>query len=224
MADVNVQTSGFAPEEKTTTEERMTTSEKRRTAHEVAAGGSVTEAVAGVGAIVLSILGLAGVLPLSFAAISALALGAAILLEGGAIGARLFEREGELKEPVEVSGGMSAEAFAGIGAIVLGILALVGVAPVLLLAVSAIVLGAGLLGGAVAQERLSRGSDLRETMSYASGGHVLVGIGAIVLGILALVGVDPLTLVLIAMLAIGTAVMFSGAAFGGRLITMFRHR
>jgi hypothetical protein len=216
MADVEVRSSGLP----TTTEEAET--KEVKTARQVAIGGSATEAFAGVGAIVLSILGLAGVLPVSFAAIAALALGAAILLEGGSIGARLFERSSVPGETAETSGGMSAEALAGLAVIVLGILALVGMAPVTLLAVSSIVLGAGLLGGAVAQMGFYRTSTAREAMTNASGGHVLVGIAAIVLGIFALVGADPITYVLVSMLAVGTSVLFSGAAFGGRLITMFR--
>jgi hypothetical protein len=51
-----------------------------------------------------------------------------------------------------------------------------------------------------------------------------VGVGAIVLGILALLGTDPLTLVLVSMLAVGATVLLSGAAFGGPIVrTLVRH-
>jgi hypothetical protein len=57
----------------------------------------------------------------------------------------------------------------------------------------------------------------RDAVEGASGGMVLAGLGAIVLGILALVGVGPVyTLVQVALLAVGIALLISGGALTAR--------
>jgi hypothetical protein len=55
-------------------------------------------------------------------------------------------------------------------------------------------------------------------VSVKGGGHALVGVGAVVLGILALVGIAPATLVLVGFLAVSLALLFSGTAMGARLL------
>ena len=56
----------------------------------------------------------------------------------------------------------------------------------------------------------------REIAVAASGTQMLIGVTAIVLGILALIGVDPLTLSLVGLLAVGASILFSGSAVSGR--------
>lgn len=51
----------------------------------VAAGTAVVEGLTGLGAVALSIIGLANVLPMMLVAISTIALGAAFLFEAGAV-------------------------------------------------------------------------------------------------------------------------------------------
>jgi hypothetical protein len=203
---------------------------------EAGGGGSIVEAIAGVGAVVLAIIGLLGALPVTLASIATIALGAALLLEGGAIATRLYatlDREGG-QVPSELSGGLGAESLAGIAALALGILALVGIDSFICLQAAVIVLGAGLLfsgaaiwrvnyprlGGYTSNE--SAGYAAREAIQAASGAHSLVGIGVIVLGILALLGMSPMTLVLVAVLSIGGATVLSGAAIGGRFLAPLR--
>lgn len=203
---------------------------------EAAGGGSIVEAIAGVGAVILAILGLVGAMPVTFAAIATIALGAALLLEGGAIATRLYvalDREG-VQVPSDLSGGLGAESLAGVAALALGILALVGVDSFICLEAAVIVLGAGLLFSSAAIWRVNYprlsgyapndtvGYVAREAIHAASGAHSLVGIGVIVLGILALVGMSPLTLVLIALLSIGGAAVLSGTAIGGRFLAPLR--
>jgi len=205
---------------------------------EFLAGGSLSEVIGGAAAVVLAILALAGVLPESLAAIAIIALGAAMMFKGGAVAARLAELNQELMtgtaEEAELAGGMTAETMTGIAGIVLGILALLGVAPMALMAVSLLVFGGGLLFASAANSELNElriGGDasyrerkvLHASVSVASGSEVLVGLGAAVLGILALVGLAPLTLTLVGLLSIGASVMFAGSALGGKMAAILRH-
>ena len=123
---------------------------------------------------------------------------------------------------------MRMEALASVGGVVLGILALIGVSPTTLQPVAAIVLGGALLmvGGSAARvESLTRSqvatssghSALEHAPYVATGSDLLVGVGAVVLGILGLSGHDPQTLTLIAMLAMGTAVLLNGSTIAARL-------
>ncbi len=204
-----------------------------RTSIELVAGGSSVEALAGAGAVVLAILGLSGILPTSLAAIAAICVGAALLFEGASIAARwsdILDRtsEGRLEE-VELGGGMSVEMLGGVGGVALGILALIGLAPMTLLAAAAITLGGAMALGAGADERLN---DLvlsrvgahdttrkvaRYAVQTASGAEVLVGLGGVTLGILALIGFTPQILVLVSMLALGAGSLLTGGALAGRM-------
>jgi hypothetical protein len=210
-----------------------------RSGKEIAAGGSFTEALLGVAAVVLAILGLTGTMPFTFASIGMLLVGLALLLEGGAIATRiyrLYDRLG-LTADSDLSGGLSAEILAGIAGITLGVLALLGVSILVLLPVAAIVVGTGVLFGSAATARASSiaitgpvidaksGTKLaRDSIATASGAQVLVGIASIVLGILALLDFSPLTLSLVAVLALGATNLLAGAVVGGRLMSTLRHR
>jgi hypothetical protein len=54
------------------------------------------------------------------------------------------------------------------------------------------------------------------------GAQILVGLAAIILGIVALGGIYPLTLSLIAFLAVGAAVAISGLALSTKMLEMMR--
>jgi hypothetical protein len=208
---------------------------KDETTKEVAAGASLVGAFAGVGVVTLAILGLVGIMPAIFAAICAIALGTALLFEGGSLAQRMaYVHAQEKKEFEPEVAGLGAESLAGLATLVLGILALLGVEQLTLLSTSIVVLGAGMLfgGAAVWRAEIFRFGEHRYTESFAavahravhaaSGVHAMVGIGAIVLGILALLGNSPMTLVLIGMLAAGGAIMLSRAAIGGRFLRGLR--
>jgi hypothetical protein len=198
----------------------------------MAATGSGAEAVAGAGALVLAILGLAGMLPMILASIAVIAAGAAFLFQGAAVAARhrrlaLEAGGGE----VEIEAGMSAEILGGLAGITLGILALIGIATIPLLAISAIVFGGTLLFGSPAIYRASRAEHeavvldviARETAAGAAGAQALVGVGAITLGILALIGLVPHTLVLVAVLSVGSAALLSGGALTSKMVGLLYH-
>lgn len=204
--------------------------EKEKTA-EVIFGGSTAEALVGAAAAVLAILGLANIWPGYMASIATIAVGAALLFQGIAIASRysdLARRTGGS----EVGGGVSAEILGGIAGIALGILALMGIMPATLTPVAIIVFGGALLIGSAATAQLNslstwrmtdRARDVtRSAIEMASGTEVLIGIAAVVLGILALLGMAPRTLVLVALLGLGATVLFSGSAVSSRMLSIFR--
>jgi hypothetical protein len=216
-----------------TTELTQTTVEPKheKVTYAVGLGGSAVEALAGVAAVVLSILGLAGRLTVPFASVAMIATGVALLFEAATVAARrrkLWVPEHEL-ERVEVGSGIGADSIAGIGAITLGILSLIGIEPRTLLPVATIVLGAGLLLSAatpaVRREAgvTRRGEIVRETLAASSGVHVLVGTGAVVLGIVGVLGNAPILMTLIATLSIGAAQLLTGASMGARMSSLLHH-
>ncbi len=198
-------------------------------------GGSLAETVVGIGAVVLAILGLVGMYPGVLLAVSIIAIGSAFVLEGSSVASRfdLMTREmGWGSEAV----GMTTEFIGGVSGIILGVLALLGIVPNVLLPVAAIVYGVTLLLGAGIQSRLTEleiqcdvthettRTVAREALSAASGIRVLFGIGAVTLGILSVVGLAaPVVLTLVAVLAAGSAMLFTGAAASGTIFGITRY-
>jgi hypothetical protein len=205
------------------------------TTEKTVATGATAEAVAGAGALVLAIIGLAGVFPMILTAIAVIAAGAGLLFQGAAAAARVASLAHEVHggHPDAAMGtGLSAEIVGGLGGIVLGILALVGVVPLPLLAISAIVFGGTLLFGSPAVYTVGRAQVdgettaehvMRETTVGTAGAQALIGIGSATLGILALIGLAPLTLVLVAVLAVGASTLLSGGALTGKMVSMLYH-
>lgn len=220
---------GAAPE-RSEREERVTTG--------MLAGGASTEVLAGAAAVALSIIGLAGGAPVILGAISAIAVGGALILFSGALAARWNQIghriRAEREEGVDVLGGMGTEAMGGAAGVVLGILALVGVAPVPLLSIATICLGGGVLFGGAGQAELDvlsydadpdRDRWTRRAVRASGGGMALAGAGAVVLGILGIIGVTPaLTLALVATLVLGGGLVLGGSAGTLRFGTGLRHR
>ncbi len=203
-----------------------------RTTAKVVTGGSVGEFIGGGAGLVLAILGLAGIYPAYTGPIAAICIGGALVLEGGAMGARFRRLLSEATQgPVssaELGGGVGAEFLGGSAGVVLGILSLMHVETPILLAVTAIVLGGAVLISAGAVARMNALSIrpeahglvrviARDAVFASAGGDVLVGGGAIVLGILALVGLAPTILILVAFLSIGASVLLSALSVSGHL-------
>ncbi len=192
--------------------------------------GSIGEAAAGAGALVLALLGLIGLLPLTLNAIGVICAGVALLFAGASVVARHTELAGAAESRRVVVGGMELVAFAGVASVALGILALLRVSPMTLLAVSPIVLGVALLAESNAVYRLDEAIERQaprkpraeEVVRAASGSDAVIGVGAIVLGILALSGSAPVTLSLVATLAIGAGVVFSGSSLAAQIFGLFR--
>lgn len=214
-----------------------------RRSERAVAGSSFTELVAGGAAIVLPILGLVGVLPVSLASIAFIAIGAAMMIQGGtsAAAARtlLADVTSEETESIDFIGGVNAEIMGGAAVIALGILSLLRIAPMTLLPVSAIVAGGAMLFGAGATSRLAnfrygatslserQREALHESVRASAGADVMVGLGSAVLGILVLAGVGSLatmvTLVLVAALAVGGGMFLTGTTTGARMTALLHH-
>jgi hypothetical protein len=154
---------------------------------------------------------------LPLAAVAIVTLGAALLLESLAGSARPALPSTGGAAPPSSLGGLGADTITALAAIILGILGLIGYRTVLFLNISILVLGAGLLlaGGMIVVERLRVAPD--EPISGVGGIHMAAGAGALVIGVLGLLGVAPVLLPLIATISIGSSLMLSGAALGARV-------
>ena len=210
---------------------------ERQKSARVVAGGSITEAICGAGTVVLAIIGLTGTLPGWMASVATIAFGVALLAQGGAIAARYTRllREttpSQWDARSEMGGGMGAEFLAGGAGVVLGILGLLGLGTATLIPIAVIVFGGALLLGSSATADLSTlgapsmderfAHIARQASVAASGAQVLVGIASIVLGIIALVGIDPVLVTLVALLVLGASVLFSGTAVSTRMASVLR--
>jgi hypothetical protein len=132
------------------------------------------------------------------AAIATIILGAAILIEGGTLAAiserfsaRTTGERGVFTEPVGL------DFMGGLAAVVLGILALLGLDAQTLLSISVLVLGA----------------------SFLFSPQGFIGLAGVVLGILAVIGVAPMPLILVGLLALGVAALVGGGYTAGRAYT-----
>jgi hypothetical protein len=199
--------------------------------HSVTAAGSTAGSLLGLAAVVLSILALAGLLTVPLTAIAVIAAGAAALAEGASLAARSSLRGGPDAARAVILSGVGADTIVALAAIVLGVLSLLGIRPLTFLPIAILVLGASLLfSGATAIVERVRSIMVREgieapqdNISGAAGVNMLVGAGALVLGILGVLGGSPVLLTLIATLSMGASLMLSGAALGARIATGVRH-
>jgi len=195
------------------------------------AGGSMVASLLGIGAIVLAILVLAKLYPNFMLHIGVIAVGVALLLESSAVASRFtgimtgWSRSG-LFNAVGMGGGLGIGFMAGVAGIVLGILALIGYQPAILIPSAIIALGSSLVLGsgftarldAMALEATGEHPHLRdlgyETIAAAFGMKSLMGLGAIVLGILALLGFHTMILSLVATLALSFTFFATGSMAG----------
>lgn len=196
------------------------------------------EGVAGAAAIVLTILGLAHVAPPFLVAVATIAVGIALAAHGADTAgryARLVIGRPEMGAAAAGGGPWSMEFLAGAGGVILGVLALLQVNPDVLVAIAAIGFGAGITVSSSVSAQLAvmgtSGSDandplrriVAESASSSAAVQVLAGLSAIVLGILSLSGFASVTLVLVALLAVGSFAVVNGSIFGSMMMSMFRH-
>ncbi|MGH7782120.1 MAG: hypothetical protein ACREQR_20085 [Candidatus Binataceae bacterium] len=187
-------------------------------------GGSV----GGIVLIILGILALARIDPLLLTPIAVIVGGIALLIEDGNLAARyvnaLSHLPGENLDVSALADGMSAGVLAGVGGIVLGILALIGIAPEPLASVAIIIFGAAVLFDFAARTQIkalkviNSGSSERSARlaiaaaSSTSTAGALVGVGLVTLGILALAGLVPWILVAVALLSFGVYLFLDSTA------------
>lgn len=193
-------------------------------------GGAALGGIGGAGAAVLAILGLAGTLPFHMMTISTIVLGAGLFTEGALLGVTAAKVDADTRvDETAPTAGFSLQAIAGAGAIVLGILSLLGLMPQTLVPVALLAMGGAFAFGGPTSAELNlgalevRGAPARTRRSaaqaaQASGGlMLLVGLGAITLGILSILGVPSAgTLNLVALLTLGVALFLEDSVVLGR--------
>jgi hypothetical protein len=202
------------------------TADEERAARLVMATGSSYELFTALVGVVLAVIGLAGRHPAAMAAMATIAVGLSLLAQGLTIAARwqaALKIEG--RERIDVLG-ISTEMFGGLAAIILGVLALLGVLELPLLSAAAIVLGFSLLLGGPAQPEMTdvtperqptRLHVTRDIVRASSGVMVMGGLAAIVLGLLAATGLGPVVgCVLASLLCVATSLMLAGGSLFAR--------
>lgn len=205
---------------------------------EAASYGGFVDALGGIAAIVLAIIGLSGVKPDILVWIGTIVFGAALLIQGGAMLTEYAQIEVTPEANVATSGGgLSALFLVGVAGIVLGVLALLGVHAPVLTSVAAIAFGAALVvsSSAVWQLLTSRSVAARfqartpmlrvvasEVAAGSAGVQAMAGLAVIVLGILAVSGIFTESLTLIALLAAGAAIVLTGSTLSGTMIGFMR--
>jgi hypothetical protein len=191
---------------------------------------SLFDALAGAVVMLVSIVGLSGGLPRTLSAFAFIVVGVAFIVEA----AGTTRRSQNMTMPGEgvrsqVTGSALAESFAGSAGLVLGVVALVGFEPYLVLPVASIAFGVALLFGTGAAlqvdivaahlEPSPTRRAIHEAVVGASGARLLVSFGCVVLGVLALAGVERVTLTLTAALGLGVALLLGSVSLGDRLAT-----
>lgn len=186
-------------------------------------GSSMAEILVGVSAVGLAIVGLANIYPWVLASIATIALGAAFIFEIGSVGQRFSSLAPEDRAMSGSSGmgNITAEFMLGCAGIALGILALIGIVPTVLVPIAVALYGVALFmeSGARAdlgefESEFSR-SRSQTAVETASPILPLAGLGALTLGILGIVRIVPLTLSLVGLLLVGAAVLIGCLAMFG---------
>jgi hypothetical protein len=196
----------------------------------VMASGSSFEMFTALIALVLTVLALVGYFPIYFAAVATVAIGFALLAQGGTVAARWRKAARVAGSEQSEAMSITTEMLGGLIAVILGLLALVDVSPMTLLPAAALVLGIAVLLGAPAQPDLVDAAPsvtpvyaTRSRTAVRSSGGVMVigGLLAIVVGVLAATGIAPaLPLTLIALVCVAAAL----AVAGGSLFALFVRR
>jgi hypothetical protein len=207
---------------------------------EAPAYGGLADAIGGIATAVLAIVALTGFAPPTTAAIATIVFGAALLIQGGTIlseYAHLVIPAETLPRPRFGGDGLSALFLVGIAGIVLGVLALLGIATMQLTAIAIIAFGGSLVMSSNSVRQLYM---LQAATKKASGSHlgseflagemasgsasvqVLAGLAAIVLGILSIAGTSSIHLNPAALLVLGITIILTGSTLSGLVLGLMR--
>jgi hypothetical protein len=210
--------------------------ERRGFANDAEPVGLLTEGAAGIAVIVLAIIALAGVSADALTSIAAIVIGVGLMVQAFNSAAEhskmMTANAAKGAHAAEFGGDVMVDCLSGLTGIVLGILALVGINAAQLLPPALIVFGGALLVGGVVSARprttLSTSGSESEALavtyqgSAAAGGmEILIGIAAIVLGILSLLMTGTWVLVLVGFIAVGAAMLLVSATFSGAVMRLF---
>lgn len=197
--------------------------------------GLLTEGAAGIATIVLAVIALAGIKVEALASITTIVIGIALIVQAFNNVAEhwkaAMDNPAMAQQRGQIGGEVMVNCLSGISGIVLGILALVGANAVHLVPAALVVFGGALLlsGGVsmwLAAVPMVPSAGQTQVVFYegsaaASGMEILVGIAAIVLGILSLIMTATWVLVLVGFIAVGAALLMVGAAFSGAVLHLF---
>lgn len=212
---------------------------------EAAAYGGFFDAIGGIATAVLAIIALSGFNPMVLSAVATIVFGAALLIEAGTLlseYAQIIFPTGTAARSTEAvggenDGGLAAMFLVGAAGIVLGILSLLGIASAALTAVAVIAFGAALIlsSGSVRHlyvlQTSARRMDASQTgsevlagemSSGSSGLQLLIGLAAVVLGILATAGIRTPLLTLVGLLILGVTVILTGSTLSGLILSFMR--
>ncbi|HEX6271596.1 MAG TPA: hypothetical protein VFZ53_01080 [Polyangiaceae bacterium] len=188
---------------------------------------SVVDAAAGAVVTLLAIIGLTGTEPRVMGAISLMAVGLALVAEATGLMQRSQKLLSENRIRHQITASALAELVAGAFGFVLGVLALFGLEPFVLLALASISFGVALVfgtGAAVQVDTVAAHLEpsptrrvIHEAVIGASGARFLVALASIVLGLLALAGVERSALLLTSSLILGIALFLGAVSLGDRL-------
>jgi hypothetical protein len=207
-----------------------------------AAYGGLADAIGGIATIILAIIALAGVHPEIMLPIATIVFGAALLIQGGTMlseyASIIFPAGSATASPEQFGvGSLSSLFLVGVAGIVLGILALLGITPSILTAIAVIAFGSALMLTSNSVRHLymmqscaswsgapRAGAELLagEMASGSAGVQMLAGLAAIVLGILAVLGMNQNILTLAALIVLGATVILTGSALSGLVIGFMR--
>jgi hypothetical protein len=194
-------------------------------------GLTVDETVGGLALIILGILALAGVYPALLISIATIVAGVAIVFMSLALSREFTNALSAFGRGIVASEeGVGAGTIAGIAGIVLGILAVLGLARPTLIAVALIVFGVAvfldfIMASQTRALRMTGATTSTESgriaLSAAAGtemGSVLFATALVVLGILALTGVQSEILIAVAFLSFGGYMFLEGTSTVGRML------
>jgi hypothetical protein len=216
----------------------MTSYSSSSVSGEAATYGGFVDALGGIATIVLAIIGLSGVHPEALVSIATIVFGAALLIQGGAMLSEFAQTEMTPETTATAGGGgLSALFLVGVGGIVLGVLALLGIHAPILTGVAVIAFGAALLisSSSVWHLLTSRSVAMRfqgrppmvrfiasEVAAGSAGVQAMAGLAVIVLGILAVCGVFTGPLTLVALLVAGASILLTGSTLTGTMVGFMR--
>jgi hypothetical protein len=216
----------------------MITSEN--TFQEAATYGGLVDAIGGVATVILAIIALSGINQPLLTAVATIVFGAALLIQGGTMlteYTKLMFPSGAMESTLDIGGGgLPALFLVGAAGIVLGVLALLGIVSQTLTSVAVIAFGAALLLSSNSVWHLYRAKQASYRIGTArtlSGGEILAGemasgsaalqclagLTAIVLGILAVSGINVSVLALVALLVLGATVLLTGSTLSGAVMS-----
>jgi hypothetical protein len=209
--------------------------------------GLLAEAVGGIATIVLAVLALSGISQQYLLPIATIVFGAALLIEGTSMATNFIHvLSADTGEAAQVGiNGVSAVLLGGVTGIILGVLALVGIAPGALASAAIIVFGSALVLSSSAAASLNSiklrafggglAGPLGSIGASSAGAQVLAGVAVIVLGILALAGTGGAAagaataaggsthtvLDLVALMVSGAAILITGNGMNNAVLSAF---